>query len=234
MRRGVARLPPRLQCRWISLRSGARAALGARTFVHRSVQFLGGKSVAIGANCVVSQDCWFNVNHRDTGALAITIGDNCFIGRRNFFSSGSSIRVGDFVLTANDCHFLGSTHVATDPMVPIITSGTTKDAVIIIGANTFVGAGARIVGNVRVGHGCVIGAGSTVTKDVPPFSQVSGSPATLRRRYSPLRQEWILATSFTAEDESSIPDETVYIARLAQHGPIAMPYMAAGGDMGNC
>ena len=228
-------LPPRLQCAWLSLRAGGRVQRGARSFIHRSVQILGKKAVAIGENTVISQDCWFNVNHRETGStMSIVVGDNCFIGRRNFFSSGRLVHLKDYVLTANDCHFLGSTHIGDDPMVPIIGTGTTADDVISVGTNTFIGAGARIVGHVTIGHGCIVGAGSTVTKDVPPFSQVVGSPATVRRRYSVPRQGWVAPADFTPDDESAIPGEADYLARLAAHGAIRMPYLAAGNDLGNC
>lgn len=233
-RRWYRALPPRLQCLLISSRAGASARRGHGSYVHPSVQILGQRSVAIGSNSVLSQDCWLNVNHRSSGQPAIVIGDHCFIGRRNFFSSGCVIRLKDFVLTANDCHFLGSTHIADDPMVPIMLTGTTASDTIIIGANCFVGAGARFVGNVSVGHGCIIAAGSTVTRDMPPFSTVMGSPATVRRRYSLLRQAWVDTADFTAEEEMAIPAENQYIAELCRHGPIAMPYLAAGNDMGNC
>ena len=233
-RRLLLALPPTLQCRWLSLRSRGRVARGPGSFVHRSVQILGRSGVAIGANSVVSQDCWLNVNHRFADARSIVIGANCFIGRRNFFSSGRAVVVGDFVLTANDCHFLGSTHVADDPLRPVIATGTTADDTIRVGANTFIGAGARIVGNVSIGHGSVVAAGSTVTRDVPPFSRVVGSPATVRARYSLPRRAWVAPEDFGPQDEAAIPAEADYVARLAAAGPIAMPYIAAGSDLGDC
>lgn len=234
LRRMLRALPPRLQCLVASLRARGRVERGAGSFVHASVQILGKSAVAIGRNSVVSQDCWLNVNHRAAGERAIVIGDHCFIGRRNFFSSGRLIRLGDYVLTANDCHFLGSAHVTSDPMRPVIATGTTAEDCIVIGSNTFIGAGARIVGNVTIGHGCVVAAGATVTHDVPPFSQVVGSPATVRRRYSVARQAWVAGPEFTAADAAALPQEAEYIARLAGHGPLPMPYLAAGGDMGDC
>ena len=232
--RWLRAMPPRLQC-WVArLRSPRGVQRGARSFLHHSVQVLGKSGVSIGANTVLSQDSWLNVNHRASGHKAIVIGDNCFIGRRNFFSSGRAIVLGDFVLTANDCHFLGSTHVADDPMVPILSTGTTSTDTICIGANTFIGAGARIVGNVTIGHGCVIGAGATVMADVPPFSKVVGNPATVRRRYSMARRQWLPVADFTADDEAALPSEVAYIARLASQGALSMPYIAAGNDLGNC
>lgn len=227
-------LPPRLQCLVVRLRARGRVERAYGSFIHRSVQVLGKDSVAVGRNSVVSQDGWFNVNHRGAGRRVIVIGANCFVGRRNFFSSGRAIHLNDYVLTANDCHFLGSTHVASDPMRPIITTGTTADDAIVVGANTFIGAGARIVGNVSIGHGCVVGAGSTVTRDIPPFSQVVGSPAAVRRRFSIPRGAWVAPDDFTIADEAAIPAEEDYIARLDAQGVPAMPYIAAGSDLGNC
>lgn len=48
---------------------------------------------------------------------------------------------------------------------------------IIIGNDVWIGHNALIIGNVKIGNGSVIGAGSVVTKDVEPYSIVVGSPA---------------------------------------------------------
>jgi acetyltransferase-like isoleucine patch superfamily enzyme len=228
------RLPPRFQS-WIdSLRARGRASLGPGSYVHRSVQMLGRRHVRLGVNSVLSQDCWLNVNHRRGDEIAIEIGSHCFIGRRNFFSSGRRIRIADHVLTANDCQFLGSTHIVDDPMRPVIMTGTTDHDVIEVGVNAFIGAGVRVVGSVRIGHGCVIGAGALVTRDLPPFSQAHGAPAVVRKRYSIPRARWVSADDLTPEEEAALPDEQTYLATLRATGPIRMPYIACGSDMGDC
>ncbi|MCM1138659.1 MAG: hypothetical protein NC453_08825 [Muribaculum sp.] len=40
-----------------------------------------------------------------------------------------------------------------------------------------VGVNSTIIGGIRIGHHSVIGAGSVVVKDVPPYSVVAGNPA---------------------------------------------------------
>lgn len=43
--------------------------------------------------------------------------------------------------------------------------------------NVFIGAGAKIIGNVRIGHHSLIGANAVVTHDIPPYSVAVGVPA---------------------------------------------------------
>jgi len=47
----------------------------------------------------------------------------------------------------------------------------------IIGDNVYISSGAKIIGPIRVGSNCVIGANAVVTKDVPDNCIVAGVPA---------------------------------------------------------
>jgi acetyltransferase-like isoleucine patch superfamily enzyme len=53
----------------------------------------------------------------------------------------------------------------------------TKYGKIIIRDNVFIGDRALILPNVEIGSNCVIGAGSIVTKNIPPDSVYAGNPA---------------------------------------------------------
>jgi serine O-acetyltransferase len=46
-----------------------------------------------------------------------------------------------------------------------------------IGDNVLIGAGAKVLGNIQIGHCARIAAGSVVLKDVPPCTTVAGVPA---------------------------------------------------------
>lgn len=48
---------------------------------------------------------------------------------------------------------------------------------IIIGNDVWIGIGAVILSGVNIGHGAVIGAGSVVTSDIPPYAIAGGIPA---------------------------------------------------------
>lgn len=47
---------------------------------------------------------------------------------------------------------------------------------VTIGQYTFIGAGALIFPGVKIGKGCILAAGTIVTKDVPDYSVVQGMP----------------------------------------------------------
>lgn len=66
-----------------------------------------------------------------------------------------------------------------------------------IGNDVYIGHGAFIGSGVTIGDGAVVGAMSVVTKDVPPYAIVAGSPATIRSyRFSPEIIERMLAVSW--------------------------------------
>ena len=55
----------------------------------------------------------------------------------------------------------------------------------VIGADTWIGAGAMIKPEVTLGHGAVVAAGALVTKDVEAYTIVAGTPAKVLRRRQP-------------------------------------------------
>jgi len=57
-----------------------------------------------------------------------------------------------------------------------------EDCVPRLGNNVYVGAGAKIIGKVEIGHGARIGANAVVTKDVPANYTAIGIPARLLER----------------------------------------------------
>lgn len=47
----------------------------------------------------------------------------------------------------------------------------------VVGGHVDIGAGAKIIGNIRIGEHALIGANAVVTKDIPAFAIVAGIPA---------------------------------------------------------
>jgi acetyltransferase-like isoleucine patch superfamily enzyme len=86
-----------------------------------------------------------------------------------------------------DMTFPPGVHIAEDSFVAfnarILTHDRTRGlyAHTRVGRNCFIGGESLIMPGVTIGDNCVVGAGSVVTKDVPPRSIVAGNPARVIR-----------------------------------------------------
>ena len=207
-----------------------RIAIWPRASVGWTVKVIGWRNIAIGRNVVIGARSWLNINHRSHG-IALTIGDNTYIGIENFFTTGRSIRIGEYCLTGPRCAFIGSSHVYTDPAVHYAGTGTTDDTVIDVGVNCFIGFGVTIQGNVRVGHGVVIGAHSIVRTDIPPFSVAVGNPARVVRHHDFATGCWVEGQRPSG---APFPAEADYLAllRAGTNFPI-QPISAAAATFGD-
>jgi len=91
------------------------------------------------------------------------------IGRRFFIDHGMGVVIGETTVIGDDVLIyqgvtLGGTGKDTGKRHPTICN------------NVVIGAGAKILGNILIGSGCRIGAGSVVIESVPEFSTVVGIP----------------------------------------------------------
>lgn len=64
-----------------------------------------------------------------------------------------------------------------------VTIGAEKQKAPVLGDNVFIGAGAKILGAVRIGNDVKIGANAVVTKDVPDGATAVGIPAKVIKLY---------------------------------------------------
>jgi acetyltransferase-like isoleucine patch superfamily enzyme len=230
------------QCRrWVRRQAEARQAsrlrrahVGPHSYLDASVQVLGWQQVRIGHHTVVSADTWINVNDRAVSTPTVIIGNNCFLGRRNFISVGALIRLGDYCFTGVDCHFLGADHDYSSPFQPYVTSRVISDGVIDVGANCWFGSSVIVLKNVRIGFGSVLGAGSVITHDVPPMSVVVGSPGRVVRRFDMRSSAWVKSELYTEAAERELPAEAEYLAGLRAKFPdLRGPLAVVGPDFGD-
>lgn len=102
------------------------------------------------------------------------------------FNIGGEVSVGRYCSIANDVHYFGANH----PLDHVSTSAyfynkkfglEVKDvprAKLVIGNDVWIGYGVLITKNCKeIGNGAVIGAGSVLTCDTPPYAVVAGNPA---------------------------------------------------------
>jgi maltose O-acetyltransferase len=112
--------------------------------------------------------------------LYVDYGSNIRIGARTFVNYNlTALDVADIFIGA-DCQIGPNVQLLT-PTHPL-EPGPRRDKLeaarpITIGDNVWLGGGAIVLPGVTIGHDSVIGAGSVVTKDVPPNVVAVGNPA---------------------------------------------------------
>lgn len=110
----------------------------------------------------------------------ITVGSRVFINTGCHFQDQGGITLGDGTLLGNSVVLTTMNH-DFDPE----KRGITYPAPIVTGKNVWIGSNATILPGVHIGDGAIVGAGSVVTKDVPPNTIVAGAPAAIIRKIVP-------------------------------------------------
>lgn len=112
------------------------------------------------------------------------IGRNCKISSHSFVCEGITIEddvfVGHHVVFINDRYPRATTENGS---LQTEADWVCQRTVVRRGAS--IGSGAVILGDVTIGEKAIVGAGSVVTRDVPPGAIVAGNPARIRRTIPP-------------------------------------------------
>lgn len=95
---------------------------------------------------------------------------------------GAGITIADDVLLGSGVHIYVHNHRFDAPSLPIVDQGYYPSQPVTLEAGSWIGAGSVILPGVTVGKNAVVGAGSIVTRDVPPFTLVAGNPARVIRK----------------------------------------------------
>ena len=107
------------------------------------------------------------------------LGKGTFVNHGCYFMDGGTIHIGQNVFIGPFCGFYTGTHPLN---FADRNKGLEQALPIRIGDNCWFGANVSVMPGVTIGSGCVIAAGSVVSKDVPDNSLVAGVPATIKKR----------------------------------------------------
>jgi acetyltransferase-like isoleucine patch superfamily enzyme len=104
------------------------------------------------------------------------IGARCKISSHSFICEGVTIEAGVFV--GHGVTFINDRYPrATNASDQLKTDADWECQATIIKRGASIGSGATLLGGITVGENAIVGAGSVVTKDVPPNVTVAGNPA---------------------------------------------------------
>lgn len=157
--------------------------------------------------------------------------DNSYIGQGSYISFNcylAQCKIGRYCSIANNTTLVCGTHpshtwVSTHPAfyspdnsahfsyttqqlyVDYEYSDKNNELFAIIGNDVWVGCGAKIINGVSIGDGAIIAAGAVVTKDVPPYAIVGGTPAKIiRYRFEPEEIDYLLKLQWWNKSEEWI------------------------------
>jgi len=141
------------------------------------------------------------------GMLYTDMGESIWIEPPFHAAYGSNVHIGDFfyanfnLVIVDDIDVYIGAHVMIAPNVTITPTGHPVDAEtrrpgaqfsipVRIGDDVWIGSNAVILPGVSIGEGAVIGAGSVVTKDIPPGVVAVGNPCRVIREIGARDKEY--------------------------------------------
>ena len=150
------------------------SALGREPIISSGVDVLGAENIRIGSCFSCGRGCAIYAH----GGGAIAIGDQVSINANVTLNASvdGEIYIGNHVLIGPGVLMRATDHSFARTDLPISLQGHVPGT-IKIEDGAWIGGNVTILGGVTIGQGAVVAAGAVVTRDVSPFSVVSGVPA---------------------------------------------------------
>jgi acetyltransferase-like isoleucine patch superfamily enzyme len=128
----------------------------------------------------------------------VRIGCRCKISSHTFICEG--VTVEDEVFIGHSVTFINDRYPrATTSGGRVQNDNDWKVEPTIVRRGASIGSGATILGNVEIGEGAIVGAGSVVTRSVPAGAIVAGNPARVLRSIPAVQHPAIAENSLTAD-----------------------------------
>jgi acetyltransferase-like isoleucine patch superfamily enzyme len=169
-------------------------AMGRGCFIEQDVRLLVPRRIFLGRRVMIGERCFLDANtpqgrialeddvwlSRESyivaGQAEVVVGHTTYVGHRCLMYGHAGIHIGQDVLLANDVQLICGNHTFARRDVPI-RAQPPEGQPIVIEDDVWLGASAIVLGGVTVGRGSVVGAGSVVTRSLPPYSIARGVPA---------------------------------------------------------
>lgn len=131
------------------------------------------KIIRIGNGCKLQNNVYFGDGKN------ISIGNNCQI---NDNIRLDNVLIGNHVMIARDCIFLGKMHNFSNLDTPMINQGASISQPTLIEDDVWIGARVIVMPGVKISRGTIVGAGAVLTKDTVENGIYGGVPAKLLKK----------------------------------------------------
>lgn len=126
-----------------------------------------GDYVTIGRGVMIRPSSYYGGDY----GSGLVMGDHSSIGPYGFVGCSGKITIGSNVMFGMKCNLLAENHNFSNTEVSIKSQGVNQKG-ITVEDDCWIGCNVTILDGVTIGKGSVIGAGTLVTKDIPPGSIV--------------------------------------------------------------
>ena len=112
-------------------------------------------------------------------------------------ASACHVKIGDNVVFGPNVFVADYNHEYRDVTKPIMNQGMfsvwgdESKPCLLVDDDCWIGTNVVIIGNVRIGKHCVVGANSVVNSDIPDYSIAVGVPAKVVKKYDFISNQWI-------------------------------------------
>jgi acetyltransferase-like isoleucine patch superfamily enzyme len=126
----------------------------------------------------VGHDSWLSPSGKYYHCQKIKVGNNVYVGPRAIVSATEGLSIGDGVIVGPELMVMGGDHNFKRVgyrLNQVSEGGINKP--VAIENDVWIGGRVVILKGVTIGEGAIIGAGSVLTKDIPPYCIFAGNPA---------------------------------------------------------
>ncbi|MFH0909938.1 MAG: acyltransferase [Planctomycetota bacterium] len=169
------------------------ASFGPGSSIDRPAHVVGFRSIAVGGRVEIHRGARIEALGDPDGGVVLRIGDGAKIHPDVHIGAVRSVTIGRGALLAGRVYITDHDHDFSDPDDPPVSNRRVTAAPVSIGDYAWLGEAAMVLKGVTIGERSVVGAGSVVTRDVPPLSLALGAPARVVKRYDRARRAWVKA-----------------------------------------
>jgi len=161
----------------LTLRHPHKIRIGAHTTLDDNVVLDAkgedNRGIDIGSNVYIGRNTILSCKQG-----SISLGDFCNLSANCSLLSETELTLGNYCFLAGRCYLVaGGNHSIDDITRPIMFQPSFSKGGIHIGEDVWLAAGAIVLDGVTLGPGCVVGAGSVVSRSFKEYSVVLGYPA---------------------------------------------------------
>ncbi len=148
------------------------------------------KYIYIGDSSFVGKHSRLNVYNKSVNYHGnIKIGSHFSAQQYFYISSADHITIGDNVLIGGNVFITDNDH-GINPELGSYQKQQLTTSPVVICDNCWLGEKTIVLKGVTIGSYSIIGAGSVVTKDIPPYCIATGNPAKVIKKYNAITKKW--------------------------------------------